>query len=94
MAKAYGCSAARISLAWLLAKPVVTSVIIGAKRLDQLQDNLAAVELKLTQDELRQLDEVSALAPEYPGWMLPFQGADRLAPVDRWAAFRQAGNSR
>jgi len=56
-----------------LAKPVVTSVIIGAKRLDQLQDNLAAVELTFTQDELRQLDEVSALPPEYPGWVLPFQ---------------------
>jgi aryl-alcohol dehydrogenase-like predicted oxidoreductase len=62
---------------------VVTSVIIGAKRLDQLQDNLAAVELKLTRDELRQLDEVSALAPEYPGWVLPIQGADRLKSVDR-----------
>jgi hypothetical protein len=76
IAKAHGCSPARLSLAWLLAKPVVTSVIIGAKRLDQLQDNLAADELTLTQDELRQLDEVSALAPEYPGWVLPFQGAD------------------
>src|SRR5882757_1036382 len=81
IAKAHGCSPARLSLAWLLAKPVVTSVIIGAKRLDQLQDNLAAVELTLTQDELRQLDEVSALAPEYPGWVLPFQGADRLDPA-------------
>ena len=78
IAKAHGCSPARVSLAWLLAKPVVTSVIIGAKRLDQLQDNLAAIELTLTQDELRQLDEVSALPPEYPGWVLPFQGADRL----------------
>src|ERR1700720_3797312 len=55
IAKAHGCSPARVSLAWLLAKPVITSVIIGAKRLDQLQDNLAAVELKLTQDELRRL---------------------------------------
>jgi aryl-alcohol dehydrogenase-like predicted oxidoreductase len=90
IAKAHGCSAARVSLAWLLAKPVVTSVIIGAKRLDQLQDNLAAVELTLTQDELRQLDEVSALAPEYPGWALPFQGADRLKPVDRCEGFREA----
>jgi len=45
IAKAHGCSSARVSLAWLLARPVVTSVIIGAKRLDQLQDNLAAVEL-------------------------------------------------
>ena len=75
IAKAHGCSPARLSLAWLLAKPVVTSVIIGAKRLDQLEDNLAAVELKLTPDELRQLDDVSTLPPEYPGWMLPFQGS-------------------
>src|ERR1700726_4703626 len=90
IAKAHGCSPARLSLAWLLAKPVVTSVIIGAKRLDQLQDNLEAVELTLAQDELRQLDEVSALPPEYPGWVLPFQGADRLEPVDRWEGFREA----
>src|SRR5271155_4497838 len=85
IAKAHNCSPARISLAWLLAKPVVTSVIIGAKRLDQLQDNLAAVELTPSPDELRQLDEVSALPPEYPGWMLPFQAADRLGPADRLA---------
>jgi aryl-alcohol dehydrogenase-like predicted oxidoreductase len=90
IAKAHGRSPARVSLAWLLAKPVVTSVIIGAKRLDQLQDNLAAIELKLTQGELRQLDEVSALPPEYPGWVLPLQGADRLEPVDRWERFRAA----
>jgi aryl-alcohol dehydrogenase-like predicted oxidoreductase len=83
IAKAHDCSPARISLAWLLAKPVVTSIIIGAKRLDQLQDNLAAVELRLTQDEVRSLDEVSALPAEYPGWMLPFQGGDRLGVRDR-----------
>jgi aryl-alcohol dehydrogenase-like predicted oxidoreductase len=90
IAKAHECSPARVSLAWLLAKPVVTSVIIGAKRRDQLQDNLAAVELTLTQDELRRLDEVSALPPEYPGWMLQFQGADRLEVVDRLKLFREA----
>src|SRR6202163_2603976 len=90
IAKAHGCSPARLSLAWLLAKPVVTLVIIGAKRLDQLQDNLAAVELTLTHDEVSQLDEVSALAPEYPGWVLPFQSADRLELVDRWQRFREA----
>jgi aryl-alcohol dehydrogenase-like predicted oxidoreductase len=85
IAKAHNCSPARISLAWLLAKPVVTSIIIGAKRLDQLNDNIAAVNLKLNADELKQLDEVSALPPEYPGWMLPFQGGNRLEPVDRTA---------
>ena len=90
IAKAHGCSPARLALAWLLAKPVVTSVIIGAKRLEQLQDNLGAVELTLSQDELRQLDEVSVLPPEYPGWMLPLQGSDRLEPIDRWARFREA----
>src|SRR6202042_2465994 len=90
IAKSHGCSPARVSLAWLLAKAVVTSVIIGAKRLDQLHDNLAAIELTLTQDELRQLDEVSALAPEYPGWVLPFQAADRLGPADRWERLREA----
>jgi len=94
IAKAYGCSPARVSLAWLLAKPVVTSVIIGAKRVDQLQDNLAAVELTLTQKELRQLDEVSALPLEYPGWVLPFQGADRLELVDRWERLRETSNPR
>jgi aryl-alcohol dehydrogenase-like predicted oxidoreductase len=91
IAKAHGCSPARVSLAWLLAKPVVTSVIIGAKRNDQLQDNLAAVELTLTQDELKRLDEVSALPPEYPGWMSQFQGADRLETIDRAKHFREAG---
>ncbi len=80
IAKAHDCTPARISLAWLLTKPVVTSVIIGAKRPDQLHDNLAAVDLKLSEEELKQLDEVSALPPEYPGWMLPFQGASRLDP--------------
>ena len=81
IASAHDCSPARIALAWLLTKPVVTSVIIGAKRLDQLQDNLAAVDVHLSGDEIKQLDEVSALPPEYPGWMLAFQGANRLKPV-------------
>jgi aryl-alcohol dehydrogenase-like predicted oxidoreductase len=83
IAQAHNCSAARISLAWLLAKPVVTSVIIGAKRLDQLEDNLAAVDVKLSDEELRQLDAVSTLPLEYPGWMLPFQDANRLQPAPR-----------
>jgi hypothetical protein len=67
---------------------------IGAKRLEQLQDNLAAMELTLTEHELRLLDEVSALALEYPGWVLPFQGADRLGPADRWERLREASSPR
>jgi len=93
IAKAHGCSAARLSLAWLLSKPAVTSVIIGAKRLDQLQDNLASIELTLTQDELKQLGAASALALEYPGWVLPFQGADRLGRADRWEQLGEARNA-
>jgi diketogulonate reductase-like aldo/keto reductase len=55
---------------------------MGAKRIDQLKDNLAAIHLTLTQDELKSLDDVSQLPPEYPEWMLATQGADRLGPVD------------
>jgi aryl-alcohol dehydrogenase-like predicted oxidoreductase len=84
IAKDHDCSPARISLAWLLSKPVVTSVIIGAKRLDQLQDNLAAVELMLTEEEINRLDEVSALQPEYPEWLLSRLSANRLKPVEVW----------
>jgi aryl-alcohol dehydrogenase-like predicted oxidoreductase len=89
IAKSHECSLARLSLAWLLAKPAVTSLIIGAKRVDQLQDNLPAVDIALTEDDLRRMDEVSALAPEYPGWVLPFQGADRLGPADRHERLRE-----
>ena len=63
----------------------MTSVIIGAKRSEQLHDNIAAVDVKLTSDEIKKLDQVSALPPEYPGWMLPFQGSNRLAPTPRIA---------
>jgi aryl-alcohol dehydrogenase-like predicted oxidoreductase len=70
-------SVAQIALAWLLHQPHVTSVIIGAKKLSQLKDNLAAVDVKLTAEDLQQLDAVSRLTPEYPGWMSEVQGTDR-----------------
>ncbi|WP_338664650.1 aldo/keto reductase [Pararoseomonas sp. SCSIO 73927] len=85
VAEAHGCSPARIALAWLLSKPVVTSVIVGAKRLSQLEDNLAAIDVVLDDGEIARLDAVSELPPEYPGWMLATQGADRLGLVDLWA---------
>jgi aryl-alcohol dehydrogenase-like predicted oxidoreductase len=74
-------SVARVALSWLLHKPYVTSVIIGAKTPEQLADNLAAVDVKLTPEDMTALDAVSALPSEYPGWMLERQGADRLAQV-------------
>ncbi len=77
----HGVSVATVALAYILAKPFVTTVIIGAKRVDQLDQNLAAVKLKLDADDMKRLDEVSALAPEYPGWMLTRQAAARR-PVD------------
>ena len=84
VAKAHNTSVATIALAWILAKSFVTSVIIGAKRADQLQQNLAAVEVQLSAEEMQKLDEVSALPPEYPGWMIPFQNRNRLADVPRF----------
>ena len=84
VAEAHGCSPARVALAWILSQPTVKSVIIGAKRLDQLQDNLAAVDLVLDAGELSARDAVSALPREYPGWMMVAMGADRMGPLDLW----------
>ncbi|MDR7143238.1 aldo/keto reductase [Rhizobium sp. BE258] len=77
VAEKHGVSVATVALAYVLAKPFVTTVIIGAKRIEQLDQNLAATGLKLDADDLKKLDDVSALAPEYPGWMVARQGAGR-----------------
>jgi aryl-alcohol dehydrogenase-like predicted oxidoreductase len=71
-------SVARVALAWLLHQSAVTSVIIGAKTREQLADNIAASEVKLSTEDLSALNEVSALAREYPGWMVERMGSDRL----------------
>jgi aryl-alcohol dehydrogenase-like predicted oxidoreductase len=79
---------AQIALAWLLHQPSVTSVIIGAKKEGQLKDNLAAVDVKLSVEDLGELDKVSQLAPEYPGWMFGVQGSDRRpGQVRDWSRF-------
>jgi aryl-alcohol dehydrogenase-like predicted oxidoreductase len=77
---AHGASVARVALAWLLAQRHVTTIIIGARSEEQLRDNIDATALTLTPDELATLDRVSALAPEYPGWMLARQAAGREPP--------------
>lgn len=78
IAKPHEVSVARVALAYVLAKPWVTSVIFGAKTLEQLDDNLQAPSLVLSADELAALDAVSALPAEYPGWMLARQGGTRV----------------
>ena len=80
IAKAHQVSIARVALAWILAKKEVSTVIIGAKTPAQLMDNIEASDLVLTEDELKQLDAISALPKEYPGWMLQFQGTFRANP--------------
>jgi aryl-alcohol dehydrogenase-like predicted oxidoreductase len=81
IAEAHSVSIAQVALAWLLHQPQVTSVIIGAKRVDQLTDNIASTELKLSAKELDQIGKVSTLPPEYPGWMFDMQGKYRQGQV-------------
>lgn len=80
IATAHEASVAQIALAWLLHKAGVTSVIIGARKEEQLVDNLKSVEIELSIDEMAKLDEVSKIAPEYPHWIPPSQrGQDLLS---------------
>jgi len=75
--KQYNVSAAQIALAWVRLQKGITSTIIGAKTVDQLKDNIKSVDIQLSADELKRIDEVSALPKEYPGWMVERQSADR-----------------
>ncbi len=77
IATAKGATVAQVALAWLLHQPVVTSVIVGAKRVGQLTDNIAATRVVLDADDLATLDGVTRLPAEYPGWMLERQGGYR-----------------
>jgi aryl-alcohol dehydrogenase-like predicted oxidoreductase len=88
IAQAHGVSVAQVALAWLLQQPQVTSVIVGARRPEQLADNIGATRVTLSADELAQIDAAGSLPPEYPGWMLERQGevrrrqlADAAAPA-------------
>jgi aryl-alcohol dehydrogenase-like predicted oxidoreductase len=75
VSEATGASVARVALAWQLTKPFVTSIIIGAKRQEQLVDNIAATELRLSAEQVKELEDASALPAEYPGWMVDFQSS-------------------
>ncbi|HSU37256.1 MAG TPA: aldo/keto reductase [Propionibacteriaceae bacterium] len=80
--KARGVSAAQVSLAWTLARPAVTSLVVGARTAEQLRDNLAAADLKLSPDELARLDQVSSEPLRYPYWHQAKTSADRLSRAD------------
>ena len=83
IAERHGVSVAQIALAWLLGRPQVSTVIMGARTPAQLQDNLGAAKLTLSGEDLKALDEASALPPEYPGWMIARQGGLRSTPPVR-----------
>lgn len=78
VSKAHNASIAQVALAWLLHQKVVTSAILGVKNENQLLDNLKSIEISFTEDELKKLNEVSILVPEYPGWMVDFMQQDRI----------------
>jgi len=82
IASRHGVSVARVALAWLLHQKGVMSVIVGAKTAEQLADNIAAATLRLSDDDRTALDQASALAPEYPRWMLERQSTGRV-PLPR-----------
>ena len=77
IARKHSANVASVALAYVLAKPFVMSVIIGAKRLDQLDQNLSATRLRLDEEDLSRLDEVSRLTPEYPHWAVVRSSAGR-----------------
>ena len=76
--KAHNVSVAQVALAWVRHQAVVTSTIIGAKTIQQLNDNVQSTEVKLTEDDMKKLNEISALPSEYPGWMVDRQRTDRV----------------
>jgi aryl-alcohol dehydrogenase-like predicted oxidoreductase len=93
IAKAHDASVARVALAWLLQRKGVMSVIMGAKTIQQLDDNIAAADLALSGEEIATLDAVSALKPEYPGWMLARQ-ADGRVPAPKAEGPRDGSKGR
>ena len=88
MADVRKASVAQVALAWLLAKPSVSSVILGASKLNQLEDNLGAVDVKLSHAEMAELDEATTPSQVYPNWF-----NDRLAVDQALSRVRRVGQS-
>jgi aryl-alcohol dehydrogenase-like predicted oxidoreductase len=81
--EAHGVSAAQVALAWLLGRPGVTSLVVGARTEEQLADNLAAAQLELEAGEVARLEELSRPPLIYPHWHQAKTAVDRLGPADR-----------
>ena len=79
IAKQKGATVAQVALAWLLAQPGVTSIIIGANKMSQLEDNLKAADIELTDDEVAQLSATTTPPQMYPQWMIERQNAGRVS---------------
>jgi aryl-alcohol dehydrogenase-like predicted oxidoreductase len=92
VAKRRQASVAQVALSWLLHQPFVTSVILGAKKASQLKDNLGAAELKLDAEDLQQLDAVSKLTEEYPGWMINLPSSRRPGEQRDWSKMAKSGS--
>ncbi|TIX90494.1 aldo/keto reductase [Rhizobium sp. P44RR-XXIV] len=72
------CTPAQVAIAWLLSRPAVTSVIVGVKRSDQLADNLGAIDVVLSDEEIGRLEASNKLAPAYPGWIQTYRASSRV----------------
>ena len=82
IARAKGATIAQVALAWLLAQDGVTSIIIGANKMSQLDDNLKAADLELTAEEIDRLSQTTAPPSIYPKWMIERQNAGRVGPIE------------
>ena len=83
LASSKGCTVPQLAISWLLHQDVVTSVIVGAKRTDQLIDNIGATDVELTTEDLAILETVTQLPAEYPGWMIALQNEYRASLLER-----------
>jgi aryl-alcohol dehydrogenase-like predicted oxidoreductase len=76
--KPYQATTAQVALAWVRQQPGITSTIIGAKRVEQLTENIQSVNIRLSGEDLQRIDALTRLEKEYPQWMVEFQGRDRF----------------
>ena len=85
-----GISVPRVALAWILTRPFITSIIIGAKTPEQLRDNLGATDVRLAKEHVDRIDAASALPAEYPAWMVSRQHRDRQPVTQEKAEMTKA----